>query len=144
MKAETIFQICNSVAPLGWLLMIVAPRWKGTRKIVLSGLFPLALGLVYLTLIVLFFGESEGGFGSLHEVEKLFNNPFALTAGWIHYLSFDMFIGAWEVNDSQNHGISHLLVIPCLFFTFMFGPIGLILYFIVRLAKTKKLLFDAN
>lgn len=142
MKAETIFQICNTAAPLGWLLMIVAPRWKWTRKIVLSGLFPLIIGLVYLILIVAYFGKSEGDFGSLQGVAKLFENPFALTAGWIHYLVFDMFVGAWEVKDSQKRGISHFLVIPCLFFTFMFGPIGLILYFIIRLIKTKTLLHD--
>ena len=144
MKAETIFQICNSAAPVGWLLMIVTPRWNVTRRLVLSGLFPLILGLVYLTLIALYFGDSEGGFGSLQEVSKLFANPFALTAGWVHYLAFDMFIGAWEVKDSQRHGISHFAVIPCLVLTFMLGPIGLLLYFIVRLIKTKKLLNDAE
>ncbi|MBY0436428.1 MAG: DUF4281 domain-containing protein [Cyclobacteriaceae bacterium] len=143
MKAETIFQICNSIAPLGWILMAVAPRWKWTKKIVLSGLLPLVLGLVYLMLIVVFFGKSEGDFSSLEGVGKLFENPFALTAGWIHYLAFDMFIGAWEINDSQRLGIHHGWVVPCLFFTFMFGPIGLILYFIVRWVKTKKLFHDA-
>ena len=144
MKPETIFNICQNAAPVGWLLMTFAPRWKWTRIIVLSGLYPLLLGLVYLSLIVFFFGESEGDFGSLQGVAKLFENPYALTAGWIHYLAFDMFVGAWEVNDSQKHGISHFLVIPCLFFTLMFGPIGLILYFIIRWVKTKKLLHDAT
>ena len=143
MKADLIFKICNTVAPIGWLLMAIAPRWKWTKKIVLSGLFPLVLGLVYLTLIAVFFGKSEGDFSSLQGVSKLFENPFALTAGWIHYLAFDMFIGAWEVTDSQKHGISHFLVVPCLFLTLMFGPIGLILYFVIRLIKTKKLLHDA-
>ncbi len=144
MKAETIFNVCQNAAPIGWLLMAIAPRWKWTRRIVLSGLYPLILGLVYLSLIVFFFGQSEGDFGSLQGVAKLFENPYALTAGWIHYLAFDMFIGAWEVNDSQKHGISHFLVIPCLFFTLMFGPIGLILYFAIRWFKTKKLLHDVE
>ncbi len=144
MKAETIFQICNSLAPIGWLLMILAPRWTWTRKIVLSGLLPLILGLVYLFLIVIYFGESEGNFSSLEGVAALFKNPFALTAGWIHYLAFDMFIGAWEVRDSQKHGITHLLLIPCLFFTFMFGPIGLILYFVLRFTKTKRLFHETE
>lgn len=115
MKAETLFQICNSAAPAGWVLMAVAPRWTWTRKIVLSGLFPLLLGLIYLGIIAATFGSSEGNFNSLVGVMKLFENPYAVTAGWIHYLAFDMFIGAWEVNDSQKHGISHWLVIPCLF-----------------------------
>lgn len=140
MKAETLFQVCNSAAPVGWLLMALAPRWSWTKKIVLSGLFPLVLGLVYLGIIVTTFGSSEGNFNSLAGVMKLFENPYAVTAGWIHYLAFDMFIGAWEVNDSQKHGISHWLVIPCLFLTLMFGPIGLLLYFVIRLIKTKQLL----
>ena len=143
MKPETLFQICNTIAPVGWLMMIVAPRWIITRKLMLSGLLPLVLGVVYLSLIVLFFGKTEGGFGSLEQVSKLFSDPFALTAGWIHYLAFDMFIGAWEINDSQKHQISHLAVIPCLFFTFMFGPIGLLLYFVVRWVKTKTLFSHA-
>lgn len=140
MNAETLFQFCNTAAPIGWLLMAIAPRWTWTKKIVLSGLFPLVLGLVYLGIIVTTFGSSEGNFNSLAGVMKLFENPYTVTAGWIHYLAFDMFIGAWEVNDSQKHGISHWLVIPCLFFTLMFGPIGLILYFVIRLIKTKQLL----
>lgn len=143
MSAERIFSICNMAAPVGWLLMIVAPRWIVTKRLVLSGIYPLLLGLVYLTLIVLYFGEADGNFGSLQGVSQLFENPIALTAGWIHYLAFDMFIGAWEVNDSVKHGISHFLVIPCLILTFMFGPIGLLLYFAVRAVKTKKVIHES-
>lgn len=143
MKAETIFQVCNSAAPIGWLLMVVAPRWKWTKLIILSGFYPLLLAIAYLALIILFFGDAEGDFGSLQGVATLFQNPFALTAGWIHYLAFDMFIGAWEVRDSKKNGISHLLIIPCLFFTFMFGPVGLLMYFALRWLKTKKLLHEA-
>lgn len=143
MSAERLFSICNMAAPVGWLLMIVAPRWVVTKRLVLSGIYPLLLGLVYLALIVLFFGEAEGNFGSLQGVSQLFENPFALTAGWIHYLAFDMFIGAWEVNDSVKHGISHFLIIPCLILTFMFGPIGLLLYFAVRAVKTKKVIHES-
>ncbi len=143
MSAEQIFSICNMAAPVGWLLMIIAPRWIVTKRLVLSGIYPLLLGLVYLTLIVLYFGEADGNFGSLQGVSQLFENPFALTAGWIHYLAFDMFIGAWEVNDSVKHSISHFLVIPCLILTFMFGPIGLLLYFAVRAVKTKKVIHES-
>jgi hypothetical protein len=83
-------------------------------------------------LILLFFGRAEGGFGSLPEVMKLFTNEWAVLAGWIHYLAFDMFVGAWEVKDSQEQGVSHVLVIPCLVLTFLLGPIGFLLYHIIR------------
>jgi Kef-type K+ transport system membrane component KefB len=132
MKAEVIFSAANVIAIVGWLLLAVGPGWGITRRVVLSGILPLFLSVAYLVLILLFFGRAEGGFGSLADVMKLFTNEWALLAGWIHYLAFDMFIGAWEVRDAQRRGVSHILVIPCLVLTFLLGPIGLLLYHIVR------------
>lgn len=132
MKAELIFTIANFTAMAGWLLMAILPRWSWTRKIVISGVLPLLLSVAYLVLIVLFFGSAEGGFGSLADVMKLFTNEWAVLAGWIHYLAFDMFVGAWEVKDAQEQNVSHLLVIPCLVLTFLLGPIGFLLYHIIR------------
>jgi hypothetical protein len=79
---------------------------------------------------------ADGGFGSLADVATLFSKQELLLAGWVHYLCFDLFIGAWEVRDSQRHGTPHLLVIPCLLMTFMLGPIGLLFYFAIRSVKT--------
>jgi len=142
MTPDLIFQLANSVAPLAWTLLVFAPRWKWTHHLIISGAIPLLLGLVYFMLIVLHFGDSEGDFGSLAGVQALFQNPYALVAGWIHYLAFDLFIGSWEVRNSQAHGISHWLVIPCLLLTFFFGPIGVLLYFIIRWWKTRQLLHE--
>ena len=132
MNAETIFSMANLTALFGWILLAAAPRWKFTGKLVLSGTIPLLLSVAYLILIVLFFGSAEGGFGSLADVMKLFTNQWAVLAGWIHYLAFDLFVGAWEVRDAQERGISHWFVIPCLFLTFMLGPIGFLLYHVIR------------
>jgi hypothetical protein len=142
MKPDLVFKICNSIAPFGWLLMIVAPKWKFTKAIILSGILPLMLGLIYLVLIILFFGEGEGDFSSLQGVMKLFTSPWGVTAGWIHYLVFDMFIGSWELSNGQKNNIPHYLLIPCLLLTFFFGPIGLIMYFLIRATKTKKLIHE--
>ena len=49
------------------------------------------------------FQGAEGGFGSLADVATLFGKPELLLAGWIHYLAFDLFIGAWEVRDAQRN-----------------------------------------
>ena len=138
MKAEQIFSIANLIAIAGWLLLALAPKWKFTRLAVLSGAVSLLLSAAYLILIVLFFGSAEGGFGSLPDVMKLFTNEWVVLAGWIHYLAFDLFVGSWEVKDSQARGISHWFVIPCLFLTFMFGPIGFLLYNILRFLLVKK------
>jgi len=140
MSLETIFSTCGTLAMLGWLLLIFVPRWKWTARFIAACLVPLALAVVYLVLVATHFGQSEGGFGSLAEVSLLFRNPHNLLAGWIHYLAFDLFIGAWEVRDAQKIGLHHLLVVPCLVLTFLLGPIGLLLYFGLRWSIKRKLL----
>ncbi len=142
MTAEKIFSIANTFALLAWLVLLVAPRWTVTRKVILSGAVPLLLSAAYLVLIVLFFGRAEGGFDSLPNVMKLFTNEWATLAGWIHYLAFDLLVGTWEVKDSQEKGISHWFVIPCLVLTFLFGPIGFLLYSILRFFLGKEVKND--
>ena len=137
MKAETIFSIANTLALAGWILLLFVPRWNWTRKIVISGAIPLLLSVAYLVLIALFFGKADGGFDSLANVMKLFTNEWAVLAGWIHYLAFDLFVGSWEVNDAQEKNISHWFVIPCLALTFLLGPIGFLLYHIIRFFAAK-------
>lgn len=132
---DQLFTIANPVAMLGWGLLVLAPRWRGTRALVLSGALPLALAVAYGLLIgghYLGPHASEGGFGSLAEVAALFRDPWALLAGWVHYLCFDLFTGAWEARDAQRRGVPHWLLVPCLLLTLLFGPLGLLLYFGVR------------
>lgn len=136
MNAETIFSIANTTALLSWILLAVAPRWTWTKRIVRAAI-PLLLSAAYLVLSVLFFGHAEGGFGTLDDVMKLFTNKNVALAGWIHYLAFDLFVGSWEVKDSQERGISHWFVVPCLLLTFLLGPIGFLLYNIIRLFGAK-------
>jgi hypothetical protein len=143
MNIETVFTICNSsVIPL-WVLLAVAPGWKGTQYIVHSMVIPLALAVVY-GISMATAGETEGGFGSLAGVRELFSDDRALLAGWIHYLVFDLFIGAWEVRDARRLKINHYLVVPCLFFTLMAGPVGLLMYFILRWTLRKKFMIDES
>lgn len=144
MNAENVFSIANMVALAGWILLAVAPGWKWTRKLVISGALSLLLSAVYLILIVLFFGRSEGGFDSLPNVMLLFSNKYNVLAGWIHYLAFDLFVGSWEVKDAQSRGISHWYVVPCLFLTFMLGPIGFLAYHSIRLAVTKRVTIEGE
>ncbi|MGD1894670.1 MAG: ABA4-like family protein [Cyclobacteriaceae bacterium] len=138
MQPESVFSIANSFPLLGWLLLIVVPRWKYTLTLVRL-VVVLLLALLYTTIAISSFGESEGGFGSLAEIGQLFENPWSLLAGWVHYLAFDLFIGSWEVENAQKLGVSHWLVIPCLGLTLFLGPVGLLLYFIFRTITTKKL-----
>ena len=69
-------------------------------------------------------------------MRALFDNPWALLAGWTHYLAFDLFIGGWEVRDAQRRGIPHLLIVPALVLTFLLGPAGLLLYLAIRWSRS--------
>lgn len=142
MPLETLFTICNTLSLVGWLLLIVAPRWQWTRRLICPVIIPFVFGLFYIVAIVSRLGQLEGGFGSLEQVGQLFENKYALLVGWVHYLAFDLFVGSWEVRDSQRLGISHWLVIPCLVLTFLFGPSGLVAYFVVRWAVAKQFVID--
>lgn len=76
-------------------------------------------------------------FGSLSTVMTLFTEENALLAGWVHYLAFDLLVGMWILNQNKALGIHQLLIGPCLFLTFMFGPIGFLLFMTIRTIKNK-------
>jgi hypothetical protein len=99
---------------------------------------PALLAVVYVALVVVSLPGSEGGFSSLAGVRSLFENPWGLLAGWTHYLAFDLFIGGWELRDSQRRGIPHLFVVPALVLTFLLGPGGLLLYLALRMLMPDK------
>ncbi len=134
MDASQVFSIANASVLPGWFLLVFLPRFRMGRDVIAGMVIPLLLGLLYFGILVAKFGEgAEGGsFGSLEGVSILFQSEWSLLVGWIHYLAFDLFIGAWEVRDSQRVGVPHLLVIPCLLMTFMLGPAGLAVYLLIR------------
>jgi len=138
MSAEALFRVVSTAIVPGWLLLILVPRARITERVVWSGLYSLLFAAVYLVLIAAFFPGAQGGFASLAEVEQLFRNPYLLLAGWIHYLAFDLFVGAWEARDAAGRGLPHLLLIPCLLLTFLFGPIGLLAYYALRALSARR------
>lgn len=142
MTAEQVFSIANLMAVAGWVILIVAGRVRWVASLVTGAIVPLLFALLYSFLIAAHWGEKTGGFGTLAQVHALFTNDWLLLAGWVHYLAFDLFVGSWQVRDAQRHKISHLLVIPALILTFMFGPIGLLLYCIIRLVRVRSLRLD--
>lgn len=134
MSLETAFLVCNYGVLPAWLALAVAPGHRLTQRIVHAFWIPLLLGAAYAVGFVTAPPAPEGAsFGSLGGVMLFLGQPHGAFIGWVHYLAFDLFVGAWEVRDARRRGIHHALVLPCLFFTLMTGPIGLALYGLVRL-----------
>lgn len=142
MTPDQLFQIINTIVLPAWLLLMIAPFWKWTGRITV-GIIVTLLSIAYVVLLV------EGiesldleSFGSLAGVMQLFTEPEAVVMGWIHYLAFDLMVGWFIVNNAAKHGINRFLLIPCLLFSFMFGPTGLLLYFLLRLVIKKQYFLD--
>ena len=143
MHPDTLFNASGRLAMAGWILLVFAPRWRWSQRIA-SVIIPLTLAIAYLVLIALYFAKSPGGFATLGQVTQLFQNPWLLLAGWIHYLAFDLFLGAWQIREAQRLGIAHFLVVPCLLLTFLFGPVGLLVFWAIRSVAMGQLFLDID
>jgi hypothetical protein len=126
--ASQLFSIVNPIALVGWVLLIVSVIFKKPiwRDQISGRWWPLGLSVVYSVLILMFFFKAPGGFDTLANVQLLFTSEWAALAGWIHYLAFDLFIGAWIAKQVIERSLSRLLLIPLLPMTFMFGPMGFV------------------
>ena len=132
MNLELLFSVAGILSMVGWLFLLASPfipRWSDR----ISGIIiPLILSVGYVTLIVFFPSGGDGGFGSLAEVVELFSQQNAVMAGWIHFLAFDLLVGAWICRTARREGVKFWLVIPCLPLTFLFGPAGFLTFSLVR------------
>ncbi|UFH57374.1 ABA4-like family protein [Spirosoma sp. KNUC1025] len=142
MTPEAVFTLANTAVLPQWLLMIFAPRWIVTKWVMNSYLVPVCLALIYI--IYLFGGRPVdfGAFGSLPGVKNLFatGGDGVMLAGWVHYLAFDLVAGTFVVRDSQEKDIPHWLIVLPLFFCFMLGPVGFLLYWVIRTIRTRNVL----
>ena len=132
---ESIFSVANTTALVSWVVLILLPRARVLRRLVQV----LAVGglcVAYAVLVQLyFFSVPGGGFSTLAAVQRLFEVPEVALAGWIHYLAFDLFVGLWMAQRADTMGLSRWLQAPLLVVTFMFGPIGLMLFGLAAAAR---------
>ena len=132
---DAIFSVANTTALVSWIVLILLPRALVLRRLVQV----LAVGglcVAYAVLIQLsFFSVEGGGFSSLASVQRIFEVPEVALAGWIHYLAFDLFVGLWIAQRADSMRLSRWLQAPVLVVTFMFGPIGLMLFGLTAAAR---------
>jgi Domain of unknown function (DUF4281) len=135
MSPDLVFSIANAGALACWLALVVLPRWPWLTRTLGFGWIGF-LSLAYSVIVALrFFGVDGGGFNSIGQVRALFADDWTLTAGWIHYLAFDLFVGLWIARKLDGHGVHRLIQAPVLLLTFMFGPAGLMTYYAMAGAK---------
>lgn len=141
MSWDAIFGYANLWAMLCWAVLAFAPK----REIIIPYLFYAGCGLlafVYAGLIIALMSGliSDGGpsggpgadFTTLAGIMAIFDSPGGATIGWIHYLAFDLFVGIWAARNADRRAIGRIAQVPILFFILMVGPLGLVLYLILR------------
>lgn len=138
MSPSQLFHVAGNAVALCWLLLLAAPRWRWTQRVV-TFFWPLLIAGLYGFLLFAHPTPKGSGFNSLTQVAILFSSPYALLAGWVHYLAFDLFIGAWETRDGLRLGLSRWLLLPCQVLTFVFGPLGLALYLLLKAGLRRRL-----
>jgi len=138
---EQLFGIANLVAMLAWLVLVLAPRKPVVMKALFYGpvlLFAIgySVGLVGVLSGLIPTGDGEVDFSTIEGVRSIFASDAGVTIAWVHYLAFDLFVGIWIARNADALGLHDLkgriIQAPILFFTFMAGPLGLLLYLILR------------
>ena len=141
MTPEDVFQLASGTAPLAWLAMIAAPDNRWVKRTVLSGAWVAMLASMYLLVVATHFNFTAADFTTLEGVTALLSDPWAMTAGWIHYLAFDLLAGVILTKKGSALGIARWQLLPCQLCTFMLGPVGIVLF--VAIAKAKGIQWSA-
>ncbi len=144
---ENIYLIANwGVIPF-WFLLIFAPQNQLTIILAQSIIVPLLLasGYAFLSYNIYLEGNILEGFelySGLDGLYSMFANEALLLIFWLHFLAISLFVGAWIVRDSKKYLIPKIIIIPSLILTYFTGPIGLVIYWFMRLFFAKKISFD--
>ncbi|GAA4644308.1 ABA4-like family protein [Pontixanthobacter gangjinensis] len=143
---EAVFSTVNLLALAAWFILILLPR----KPLAMSVVLYLGVGLLCLVyaagLISILTGIAdpigpEGAstsFSTIEGVRALFASDGGVAVGWTHYLAFDLFVGLWIAKDADAKGFSRIIQAPILLATFMAGPVGLLVWLILRERSARK------
>lgn len=133
------FRFATAVALVGWSLIFFMPGWRYTVPMVQGITIALLCGVYVYVVFVVKVPDVETSGGSLFTfrgVVALFQRPKAILAAWVHIQAFDLVAALYIKSDAAYSGIGHGWLIPVYILTMIFGPAGLLCYFLLRLALT--------
>ena len=142
---ETLYMWVNlGVLPF-WLMIIVFPR-SHLCKYLVTSIFPffiLSGAYIFVLYRSYLLGYDFTGTVSLYlgvdELSRLFDSHLYLMIFWTHFVAINLFIGGWIVKDAQKFNINKILLAIPLIITYLIGPIGLFIYWIIRIFYAKRM-----
>ena len=144
---QNIYLMANwGVIPF-WLLLIILPNHGVTNFFVQSIVAPFLLAGAYgfIAYNIYLEGNTLDGFelySGLDGLYSMFANEAFLLVFWIHFLAISLFLGAWISRDSQRYMVPRFFVIISLILTYFTGPVGLLIYWFIRIFFAKKISFN--
>ena len=141
---ETLYMWINlGVLPF-WFILIIFPQ-SHISRIFVTSIFPFfLLSCIYIFILYksyLIGYDFDGNFSlylGLNELSRLFEDHLYIMFFWTHFIAINLFTGGWIVKDSQKFSINKVLLAIPLIFTYLIGPIGLFLYWIIRIFYAKR------
>ncbi len=128
-----------------WLILMFFPSSNLSRFLVTS-IFPIFLlsGAYIFVLYKSFLGSYDfiSNFElylSISNLSNLFSKNLFLMLFWIHFISINLFVGGWIVKDSQKFHINKIVVAFPLLITYLIGPLGLFIYWLIRIFYAKSI-----
>lgn len=134
MTDEQLFGLANAVPLAGWIALLLAPLARA-RFVAIARVVAVVLAVGYAVGVAAALAGSGGPMPDLTTLSGLaraFSEPRVMLVGWVHYLAFDLWVGAWEAEQAGRRGMPHAALVPCLVLTFLAGPIGLLLFLALR------------
>ncbi len=135
MTPEIAFKVANTAALVAWIYLVAVARWTPRAFHFVRWAVVIGFALAYIAALMAGEKPEGAGFTTLAGVTALFTSPWGVVTGWIHYLAFDFFVGCWILAHAKQRSIPHWWILIPLFLTFMFGPVGLLLYLSILGAK---------
>ncbi|NKX44215.1 ABA4-like family protein [Roseicyclus persicicus] len=139
MTPEDLFSLAGTAAMTGWALLILGPRRFGWLNAIPLWVIPAGLSAVYGLLVFSRFSGIGGGFDSLASVATLLSDDWALLAGWVHYLAFDLFVGAVMAARMDRAAVGRIVQAPILAAIFLLGPLGFLIAGLTELGLRARL-----
>ena len=132
-----------------WFILMFFPNSK-VCGVFVSSIFPVfTLSVIYLYLVYYFFisgynfTQNFSLYLGLNSLNELFSETAFLIIFWAHFLAINLFCGSWIVSDSRKFSISKIFVSLCLLITYFTGPLGIFIYWLVRIFYAKRIaLYD--
>jgi len=141
---ENIYLFANwGVLPF-WLMLVFIPNHSITKNFCHSILAPLLLAIAYVFVArqIILDGNILEGFKlyiGLDGLEEIYSNDSLRLVFWLHFLAISLFIGSWIARDCQRYMVPKILSIPCIIITYFAGPVGIVVYWFIRIFYSKKI-----